>query len=330
MRTLRRRPHRRGFTLTELLVVLGIIAALVAILLPALNKVRRQAYTLKCASNMRQIALSVLMYTTDNKGVLMPAEVSATGIPNDYQYGWFWAADLVHLGYIDAPPLVINATTSTVTPPNDLGVFQCPEGIPPTDWSATNNTPGQYPTDPNNNAWTYGSIPNFNALSPTPYGTGTYYQLNCRQTGFPSNYTSGGLNNSPFVYFLAPTDGLGVTTKADLADPRYRRRITDILHTDTMVMLGEGDSLFWVTNTSTTVNGITHYAPSMGARHGTRTGDGTNAYTNFAFFDGHVATFPSAPIDSTPAPASNTGVDGCPAMTQSSGTVFTLYYDNTQ
>jgi prepilin-type N-terminal cleavage/methylation domain-containing protein/prepilin-type processing-associated H-X9-DG protein len=328
MNTIRRRRFRTGFTLTELLVVIGIIGLLVALLLPALNKARRQAYTIKCASNMREIALSMLMYISDNHGILMPASVSATGIPNNYQYGCFWAAELVHLGYINAPPLVINTATSTVTPPDDMGVFQCPEGIPPTDWGNLTNTLGQYPTDPNNNAWTYGGIPNFSALSPNPYATGTYYQLNCRQTGYVSNYTTGGLNNPPFVWFVAPTDNLGITTAADLSNMQYRRKITQITHTETMVMIGESANLFWVSNTTSTVNGVVHYAPSVGARHGARTSDGTNAYTNFAFFDGHVALFPTAPIDSTAAPASNPGTDGCSAMTHSSGTVFTFYNDD--
>ena len=63
---------RRAFTLVELLVVIGIIAVLMSILIPAISKSMDQANRMKCQANLRQIGLSMLMYQQSDQGHYFP------------------------------------------------------------------------------------------------------------------------------------------------------------------------------------------------------------------------------------------------------------------
>ncbi|MHC4456944.1 MAG: type II secretion system protein [Planctomycetota bacterium] len=59
--------RKKGFTLVELLIVISIIALLMAILMPALNRVRQMAYKMMCASNLSGIGKSMLIYSNENE-----------------------------------------------------------------------------------------------------------------------------------------------------------------------------------------------------------------------------------------------------------------------
>jgi prepilin-type N-terminal cleavage/methylation domain-containing protein/prepilin-type processing-associated H-X9-DG protein len=82
---------RLGFTLVELLVVIGIIAVLVGLLLPSLGRAREQARCAACLSNLRQLAVAANMYADDNRGRFPAPGWIGDPLPDDWNY---WEAGL--------------------------------------------------------------------------------------------------------------------------------------------------------------------------------------------------------------------------------------------
>ncbi len=82
--------RRAGFTLVELLVVIGIIAVLISLLLPAMNRARDSATTLACSTNLRQLHVATMMYYNDFKRFPLQGTSSTNSSPV-----YVWKAELL-------------------------------------------------------------------------------------------------------------------------------------------------------------------------------------------------------------------------------------------
>jgi len=137
-----RRPL--AFTLVELLVVIGIIAILISILLPVLNKAREQAKAIVCMSNEKQIMAAYMMYVTNHKGAtpIFPPVEGVWPVSKDpfhqswayymdqtgdiggrirYDKGAFWPYMAVGLNYVQG-----TGNKQPPPPPTLYRVFNCP------------------------------------------------------------------------------------------------------------------------------------------------------------------------------------------------------------
>lgn len=162
--------ERRGFTLVELLVVIGIISVLIAILLPTLSRAREHGNSVKCLSNLKQIGAAIQMYANDNKGAVVPAWIDDAGAATAGMESY--ATLLFGLKYLPAPDQHdFNAVES-----QGDSVFRCPSG---TDKKHEHNPGAGINNDPlsktdDRNAWFWrrkSTMLNSGMMADTWYGT---------------------------------------------------------------------------------------------------------------------------------------------------------------
>lgn len=253
-------PRPRAFTLVELLVVIGIIAVLISILLPVIGRSKQQASKLKCLSNMRQIAQGAVMYSSEQKGALVPVySVEEPGAQAVY-----WPILLVRAKYLPQGNKIGSATG-----PREFGtIFVCPDtpDLTANVWvgSGGSGTVLPYPGIGGNDG-----MQRYQWLEP-PFGA--------RRMWIDCSYGINGSDNrntDPVSYM--PNNAVGPDRRIPWSASRVRKAAE-------LVLLVDGNAY----------NLLNNPMRIAGGRHGAKTFNINEPWTtgtvNVAFQDGHAET----------------------------------------
>ncbi|HSI35197.1 MAG: type II secretion system protein [Phycisphaerae bacterium] len=248
------RPRRRGFTLVELLVVIGIIALLISILLPALSKARESANVTKCLAQLRSLGQAQAIYAANSNGYALPGGFifipdQSSGLNREN-----YATILVNADLINAP----SPTSLTGDGASDSNPFYCPSGV--LDFRGiTYSPPNPQKPFPTSRSDYLTSSPWRTQSSTTGKIVDTWYGINS-DWGTASQIKA----NAAPTHFIPTSDTTPVYILPKLGSIRYSSE---------MVFLFDGS--FYNLN---------YDARRVSARHG-----GAKK-TNLLFYDGHAAT----------------------------------------
>src|SRR3989440_4484983 len=251
-----RRPH--GFTLVELLIVIGIIAVLIGILLPALGRAREQSRTVACLSNLRQIGEAAQLYAAQNQGYTVPGytDFSAKTSNGVYLDAENFATVLVNTQCLVAPPVKI----LTDRPSNQSSVFFCPSGMD--DQVAVHLQPGQSTPLPKDRKAALAQEPWRVKSASSGIILDSWYGINAVHDGYTAH---------PHPCRRLPDDA-SATSRTDYT----LTKLSQIPRSALMVFIFDGTFL-----------NLYYEADRISARHNNRTA------TNLLFFDGHAVTVPT-------------------------------------